>query len=94
MLEAPLLMDSGFEIAATTAREFTNTSAGPGRDRYRIRLDTNNALYAIQSKMIPVSAGETLWLRAWMFASTGTTGTSQFGVECFNTAFGYVIPIV
>jgi len=90
MLESPLLMDTGFEIAATTAREFTNTTAGPGRDRYRIRLDTNNATYAIQTKMIPVSAGEKVWLRAWMFAGTGTTGTSQFGVECFDTAQGYV----
>lgn len=90
MLESPLLMDTGFEIAATTAREFSNTTAGPGRDRYRIRLDTNNATYAIQSKMIPVSAGEKVWLRAWMFAGAGTSGTSQFGVECFNTAQGYV----
>ena len=93
MLEAPLLMDSGFEVIPTAVREFTNTAAGPGRDRYRIRLDSNNALYAIQTRMIPVSAGETLWMRAWFFAGLGTTGTSQFGVECFNTSFGYVTAV-
>jgi len=53
MLEAPLLMDSGFEVIPTAVREFTNTAAGPGRDRYRIRLDSNNALYAIQTRMHP-----------------------------------------
>lgn len=92
MLEAPLTMSTGSAATAGAFYEDTGASSS-ARDRYRIRLDDNNAAWFIQDNLIPVSAGETLWMRAYFYAGVGASGTSQFKMQAFNTNGGYVSDI-
>lgn len=90
MLEAPLLMDSGFAGSAGAVREDTG-AGGPARDRYRLRLDLNNAFYWLQGyTKIPLITGEKIWLRAWFFAGAGSSGTCQFGLSCDDVAGTFI----
>lgn len=88
MLEAPLTLDTGVQVTPIAFREDTGAS-GAARDRWRIRLDSDLAFYYVQTKPITVSAGEKLWLRVWIWAGSGSSGTAQFGLLGFSSTDMY-----
>lgn len=89
LLESPLKMDSGSARTSGAVREDTGAS-GAARDRWRIRLDSNGAQYDLQSTLIPVLAGETLWLQAQMFAGASPAGTAYFTLDFFDASGAYL----